>query len=323
MRDDEWLDDLARLAAGGLPRRAALRRLGGGLAAALLASLGLAEDAAAAPPGPPGPIQCQHPCPVPGRVNRFVCCPPGTVFNSRTCTADGCCRDARVYTSASTGQKKCCPDGRAGCGTICCPPGATCKDGACVCPPLSGGVFGLPRTVCGDTCCATVGIHACCDDQCVSLKTNSDHCGACGAACPSGEACCAGKCADLDTDQKNCGECGRSCPATSSVCQRGDCVCGPGHTPCGNGCCEQLNATCCSGGCCPEPDGVCCPDRTTCCPRSIPVCCGPFCCFSGSRCVNPATGECAPGPAASAGARAASAADGRGGVPVTRLRRPR
>ncbi|MEZ4405886.1 MAG: hypothetical protein R3A52_05370 [Polyangiales bacterium] len=93
-----------------------------------------------------------------------------------------------------------------------------------------------------------------CGDRCVDTQTESDHCGACGNACPAGQSCRSGACrvvcpspqvacsADLpgdagvrdgsvvrevcvltDTDRFNCGMCGRACP-NGQVCSMGMCA---------------------------------------------------------------------------------------------------
>ena|SRR5829696_2128851 len=133
-------DELARGLASGVPRRTALRLLGGALVGALLGSgPGRAWAATASPcarrrhlgtacPGgiclPPGGTLAGGPA---------VCCPRDSACQERgaerccpegeTCTDMGCCTPERVCVGGSTG-----PSG------TCCPPEAECVNGECVCP---------------------------------------------------------------------------------------------------------------------------------------------------------------------------------------------
>jgi hypothetical protein len=89
-----------------------------------------------------------------------------------------------------------------------------------------------------------------CNDRCVNLKTNENHCGRCSKRCAAGQECVAGVCQggcpsgttrcgtggclDLSTDNDNCGTCGNHCLDVGGICQNGECrcldVCTPGYT---------------------------------------------------------------------------------------------
>jgi hypothetical protein len=91
------------------------------------------------------------------------------------------------------------------------PPSYVCREGACVCPTTCGGA-------------------------CVNLKTNPEHCGTCGHACPAGATCsggacgcdfgtqqCGETCVDVMADPRNCGSCGHYC-AADEYCRDGGCL---------------------------------------------------------------------------------------------------
>lgn len=116
-----------------------------------------------------------------------------------------------------------------------------------------------------------------CDKQCVSLQTDSKHCGACGIACgaqqrceqgvcvcPTGQTRCDGKCVVLSDNAEHCGGCGKACD-NGNLCCDGQCVdaqasadnCGGCGLRCQNASCQkgQCIPTCendttfCSGQC--------------------------------------------------------------------------
>jgi len=100
---DEWAKDLAR----GVSRREALRRLGGGLAGALLAALGLAR-AWGAPA--PRPAKCSDYC--------------NTLPRSQRANCNNACKQCGGHTEnvcASRNSDK----------VVCCDAGACCTNGAC------------------------------------------------------------------------------------------------------------------------------------------------------------------------------------------------
>ncbi len=97
-----------------------------------------------------------------------------------------------------------------------------------------------------------------CDDQCVDISTDMDHCGGCNLICfstegvcedgycappppcPGTEMHCGGVCVDPMNDPQNCGVCGIEC-GDGEVCEFGECVmetipfCDPGEAPFGGG----------------------------------------------------------------------------------------
>ncbi|MFW5966198.1 MAG: MXAN_6577-like cysteine-rich protein [Persicimonas sp.] len=91
-----------------------------------------------------------------------------------------------------------------------------------------------------------------CDDACVDLQEDLQHCGECGNECADGEVCdqgscqvycggelteCDGVCRDINVDRKHCGECGNEC-ADGEVCDEGECAtsCRSGQTDCDGEC---------------------------------------------------------------------------------------
>ncbi|MBI5546924.1 MAG: hypothetical protein HY901_23830 [Deltaproteobacteria bacterium] len=76
-----------------------------------------------------------------------------------------------------------------------------------------------------------------CDEVCVDLANDPDHCGACARSCPHGAACsqrscecpsdkpdtCGNTCVDLKADAHHCGTCGHQCGL--GACSAGACAC--------------------------------------------------------------------------------------------------
>lgn len=112
-----------------------------------------------------------------------------------------------------------------------------------------------------------------CGDACVDLTRDFDHCGACGARCPTSAVCttdalgtscvCPGTqvvcgtgeaatCVDTSSDRDHCGACGRACGA-GEVCVGGACACGPDTTTCGGSCKDTRSDPLACGAC----DGAC------------------------------------------------------------------
>jgi hypothetical protein len=92
--------------------------------------------------------------------------------------------------------------------------------------------------------------ETCGTETCVDRRSDADHCGSCGEACPAGIACvdgsclcplgaelCGDACVDTSTDPQHCGGCGDGCDP-GQVCSAGGCVgtCDVGLEPCGGAC---------------------------------------------------------------------------------------
>src|SRR5690606_20529818 len=131
-----------------------------------------------------------------------------------------------------------------------CPDGASCVEGACVCP----------------------GDQVDCNGECTDIASSFVHCGGCNQLCscdldifplrvgcengscqmvesPDGRvAYCDGVCVDLVTDPNHCGACGNVCE-DDAICVNGECGCGDGERSCGEECCPD-GQLCCGGVCC-------------------------------------------------------------------------
>ena len=124
-------------------------------------------------------------------------------------------------------------------------------------------------------CVCDVGLDAC-GEECVSLKTDGDNCGACGVTCVD-QVCsegvcttscatgvpCGNTCANLGSDPLNCGACGNAC-ATGQRCSAGLCSCSNGEQLCGDQCVDVATNPAHCGACntvCEAPgecvDGIC------------------------------------------------------------------
>jgi stigma-specific protein Stig1 len=278
-------DALAKDLAHGLSRREALRRLGLGLAAGLLAELTgwlpawPTAQAAAATVAPSG-LLCFPEIVTKGSLFSWVSfsstieqvngckpafCYPGVCCGGKCCASNACCNN--VCVPLQTDPKNC-----GACGTVCqsghcclgvcsdlssdsnncggcgraCPSDEYCRNGQCVPCPIAG------QHPCNGICCAST--QACCPGS-----VNAP-------CCDPGLLCCGNGCADLLSDPKNCGTCGHACPSGQSCCS-GACTdlasdqrnCGTcGHQ------CPFSSPICCAGQCAP----ICSdPDDTFCCGR--------------------------------------------------------
>jgi endoglucanase len=151
-----------------------------------------------------------------------------------------------------------------------------------------------------DTCGA--GLDSC-NNQCVDLKSDSSHCGACGTACGAGRTCsngvcgclssqtlCGSTCVDTQTDVVHCGGCTATACPSGNFCMAGHCSATCTLTTCGAGQCvdTQTNSAACGscGHVCPSNlpaciSGVCsCPAGQTLCATSN-TCTAPSACATG------------------------------------------
>jgi hypothetical protein len=231
-------DALAQDLADGLSRREALHRLGTGLAAAIVGSLGLASTVAAQTSCPTGQTNCSGVC-VDTRTNLNNCGACGNVSPARPNATPVCNQGVPGYL-CNPGFADCDASAANGCETV------LEKD------PQNCGA-------CGYACRYS---ETCVDGKCIS--------GSAGDDCPTGETWCYGFCADLTSDINNCGACGQVCSAANAapLCQREKCLvdhCFSGFADCDgdptNGCETDIqndpnNCGAC-GYVCPSPTPVC------------------------------------------------------------------
>jgi hypothetical protein len=89
-----------------------------------------------------------------------------------------------------------------------------------------------------------------CNDRCVNLETNENHCGSCSNRCAEGEECVDGECCGGCVS--NGGSCAADSECCSSICDSGTCAeCRSGGGPCPD-CCSFV---CTRNGICVPPGG--------------------------------------------------------------------
>lgn len=190
-------------------------------------------------------------------------CPTGSACEAtrgcravRPCTSDAACRDDDPCTVAErcdTVLRVCTADelpAETPCGNA--GSGRACRGGLCQCP--------ADRT-------------SLCDNRCVDLRTDADHCGRCGATCAAGAWCrdgacgcpapqsyCPGVgCVNARVDNGNCGACGMACPM-GTQCTDGRCLtpCAAGTHRCPAGCLADNSPMSCGTRCepCVAPAGA-------------------------------------------------------------------
>ncbi len=145
------IDDVSRIIASPIPRRQALRLLGGVVGGGVLASLGLGRASRAL--GAPGGV--------------VPCGPGSTACGGRCCSnlAEQCCGGAcvpRDHTCCSNGHQHHCSPGRSCCGgTECCKSGQACINANCCSNPCGTKTHAV---CCGShtTCCGTAASPICC-----------------------------------------------------------------------------------------------------------------------------------------------------------------
>jgi hypothetical protein len=157
------LDDIARIIASPIPRRRALRLVGGAVGGAVAAAMGQRMSWAAQ---------------VAGALNApSRSCPKGqTVCGTGTCAV--CCSSGQTCQGpTSRGQYYCCNKGQSGCNGTCCGSGQTCCTSGNTAVCCSSG-----QTCCNGKCCNTAARQTCCGS------------GTSAICCSSGMICCSGKC---------------------------------------------------------------------------------------------------------------------------------
>jgi hypothetical protein len=219
-------DEMAKALAGGLSRRQALRKVGGSLAGALLASMGLGKAWGATAKN------CADYCKnhvgiSPGNGNAYGQCVSNCsnclLGGGHPCGASGCC----------TGGDMC--NQHMVCVSPCDPVGDFCSEDSDCC---SGG------------CCRASDGSA--DSTCADLSSDPANCGACGNACRPGTVCASGMCYG--------GTCRGACPA-GSFCIDSSGTC---NSPFVNGsplpdeltCTAAVGAYVCASGVC-DADNAC------------------------------------------------------------------
>ena len=239
---------------------------------------------------------------------------PGTCGQTGVnCTHQKCCEGYTcLVDGTSSTDKFCCPDNLV-CGSRCCPAGAACSGGHCVCPPGTSEVrdrpFGIccvDALVCGNACLTTACNPTACEvcdptqGRCVSICSGAETCIA-GACCPNTRVC-GNTCLATACDPTQCKMCDpttgscvaipgcQTCTSTSQclkrpcqqvTCTNGVCV----YTPVANGTGCNDNNPCTTGDAC--LNGICMGTPVTCTPPNV-------CCTTGAvgQCRRPSGAPC-------------------------------
>lgn len=317
--DADRFDRLAKTCAARLPRRDALRRLGGFAAGSALAGrLEFGGPRGAEAKKKPKPRRCEPvletTCPHP-RPTGDCCDPLG-----ETCTECGCCPNTSPKCCIRGRVRQCCPETFECCGvgngTECCDPATQ----AC--------------TACG--CCPT-DEPKCCPGNPACWPADAECCGRGEVCFPSeGQSCCTygrGKKKKVDCCEANercdrdkgcvvpCKDLGVPCPVSpgkfaccdplEEACTFASCGCCPNEAPAccegskGKTCCRgNGDNVCCDGECCAEGEKCCttglgssCIPNDQCCPRecsSGALCCEDETCCDAGNCCREGT-QCCPG----------------------------
>lgn len=137
-------------------------------------------------------------------------------IGQQNCCSLSCCNNACIDPTTN-------PNHCGGCNNAC-KNGEYCNNSQCKrCPPQLAS--------CGKSCCDSA---SCCNNACVDILSDPQHCGACNLKCNSGQTCCAGTCVDIATNTANCGSCQNACGLGQS-CSAGHC-CSTGQQWCDQQC---------------------------------------------------------------------------------------
>jgi hypothetical protein len=209
---NDRFDELAKSLAEGVPRREALRRLGGGLLTAMLASLGL-ENAWGQGGGGGSFTKCSTYCNTLPRPQRSNC-------NSACRQCGG--NTSNLCPSKDSDKVTCCSQGQVCCGGVCCS-SANCVGQVCALCPQG-------QALCGATCCPLTQV--CCN----------------GVCCGPGQTCISGMCQAQPTCLADGSQCNTNTPpCCSGNCASGVCQANPNCQPTNATC--QMNSDCCSQNC--------------------------------------------------------------------------
>ena len=215
----------------------------------------------------------------------------------RECGDDGCgssCGSCAADQVCNASGRCVCGSGMTDCGGTCvdldtdpdhcgacdvtCGALETCLVGECLCVPDCagrecggngcGGSCGAcgPGEVCSGGTCLCDGSLVDCDGECVEVRTDRRHCGACDTPCAADEVCVASECTTSEPDGgcvpdcagRECGDdaCGGSCGDCSgdTFCAAGgQCLCPEESTRCGESCVDlrsdQSNCGACDHTC--------------------------------------------------------------------------
>jgi hypothetical protein len=228
--DAARFDQIVRSLAATGSRRVAIRFLGGGSLAALLARLGMEAATAThagcrhlgercAKSGQCCSGQCKK---KPGRRRGVCACPPGTVADKGACIPRVACNNDRDCNSDGSGK-------------VC--SGA----GVCKCPAGYGDCADLNR--------------------CGPLSSDPNYCGACDVKCASYQICANGTCG-CEQGLNDCGDACKECCGTNDcvggTCTGGTCTC-PSTIPVCDGECCATGETCLGTACgaCPSDADFC------------------------------------------------------------------
>jgi hypothetical protein len=240
-------DHLAKALAEGMPRREALRRLGSGLAAALLASLGVKRAW-----GQRGGRACSS-----QGLSRCLEQAAALCARQRDYCLRWTGRNSLRQAQCTRQYEACGQQAAKGCSAwYGCPSGQTCQGGRCVAtcePPCGTDQFCVnghcecpsPLATCGAHCYDPATQLCCRNDDgsssscpqpalCCPHRGNPDlvvctEGTECPPPCLPSEEFCFGLCVAISTDPNNCGACDNVCPAERPNCVNGQCVGGSGQ----------------------------------------------------------------------------------------------